>query len=335
MFLSSTQSPELTKIQPSGGRIDSADEISGQDRSTGNASVVEPLRKTKLADVRTEPTEMPGTDDLIDEGLSKLVYHTTTKDDSSQVQERCGVSDRKRKRVHSIHHQLCRYLVALVEGSSEVPGLDGSGARQVHECGASAGIGERSGSSLEPSSPCVGLQMPAPATTAGLTAGANGHMADFPNHAPTTLSDRAVEDQASTDTGSNKDREKIIDALPGAKAMLGQGTAVDIVPNRDGEVDRFLEPGLQVDRLIPARDVCAPDDGAMVDDKSGHADPDSGCPFSTLEVLDGGHDRFDHIVRTGLGRRHLAPPDGAAGCRVDEAGQNLRSAKIDADVAWQ
>jgi hypothetical protein len=160
-------------------------------------------------------------------------------------------------------------------------------------------------------------------------------MADLSHHASTAFSDGAVEDQTSTDTGSDEHRQQIIDALPGAEAVLRQGAAVHVVPNRNWEIDRFLNSGLHVDRLIPAHDVCTADNDAMVDDEPRNADTDGGCLVGTLEVLDRGHDRFDHVVWTGLWRRHLAAPNGTSSGWIDQAGQNLRSAEIDPDVARQ
>ena len=47
----------------------------------------------------------------------------------------------------------------------------------------------------------------------------------------------AIDDDARPDAGADGDQDHILDVLPGSKPQLAQGRQVDIVIDRDGQVD--------------------------------------------------------------------------------------------------
>lgn len=310
----------------------SVDQVSGHDGGARNASIVEPLRETELADAGTEPTEVPRRCDPVDERLSELVYHATAENDPSEIEKCRRVADRQRKGVDGVDQQLLGHLVALLERLREVAGLDRSTTGEVDERGSSSGGGESPGSTFDAGPSGVGLEMSSAPAAARIPTRSDGDVTDFTDRPSAAFDDRPAEDHASTHARSDEHGEQIVDSLPGPETVLGDSATVHVIGDHHRDVDELTEAGSKVDRLIPAGDVGTANDGAVVDDEARDANAYPLGLSGTVERADGLGQGSDDIVGSGLRGRNLPPPLGSTGGRVDEAGQDLRAPEIDADV---
>ena len=124
----------------------------------------------------------------------------------------------------------------------------------------------------------------------------DGRLADFSGTVSSSADHLAVSNDCAADACAHGDENDVLETPPRAAFPLGEGHAVRIIIDRDGEADFRFEDRLQRDGF-PTRNV-----GKIVNqtlfeiDESGHADADgSDTRVAHPQILDDAHHGLDEI----------------------------------------
>ena len=162
-----------------------------------------------------------------------------------------------------------------------------------------------------------------------MPSGHHAHVPDLGAHAEGAAVERAVEDDAAADAGADGDQQEVVDVVAGAELELAPGRGVRVVLDDDGQAERRLEVGLQVE-VAPGQVGGEQHDGAGLVDVAGRAHADrldrGGGSRSSVTSFS-----IAASMACDVGGRRLDPElleDGAV--LVDDAAGDLGAADVDA-----
>ena len=170
---------------------------------------------------------------------------------------------------------------------------------------------------------------------AGAALVVDGGLADLACAVAVAADELVVDDDAAADAGAEGEADEVFHAPAGAAFPFGEGHAVGVVVDGDGEGDLGFEEGFEGD-LVPAGDVGELGDDAFFEvDEAGHADADGGdAGVAAAEVLDDADDGGDELAGgvEFLGGDGWGVVDDVSA--EDHAGFYGGAAEVDADGQW-